>query len=264
MLCVFELQVRYNKRIQDQGCKDIASQFVFDSQLDVTFAGGRRYMLATNETDYDERYNRTGMRVDGRNLIEEWMSERNERNITNKFVWKKSDFEKLKPDEHQQVLGLFAFEHMDYELDRVKKNISQPNITELTLKAIELLSTNKNGFFLFVEGAKIDKGHHDSLAKKALHEFVAFDNAVGAALARVSLDETLFVVTADHSHVFTLGGYANRGNPLFGIVHNKDEQLTRQNLTYTPLMYANGPGWRSVQRTWNLTKEETGKANKQL
>ena len=57
-------------------------------------------------------------------------------------------------------------------------------------------------------------------------------------------DETLITVTADHSHVFTIGGYPKRGNPVFGIIQEVDNTLTvdTENRTYTTLGYADGPG----------------------
>ena len=91
---------------------------------------------------------------------------------------------------------------MDYELDRVEKNpIEEPSLINMTNKAIELLSTNPNGFFLLVEGGKIDHGHHNSYAQYALTDFVVFDGAIDEALHKTSENETLIVVTADHSHV---------------------------------------------------------------
>ena len=98
-------------------------------------------------------------------------------------------------------LGLLNFDHMDFEIDRVKKNpIEEPSIKEMTEKAIELLSTNPNGYFLLVEGGKIDLAHHVSNARRAIDDFVAFDEAIGRAQEIVSLNDTLFIVTADHSH----------------------------------------------------------------
>ena len=59
-----------------------------------------------------------------------------------------------------------------------------------------------------------------------------------------SLDETLITVTADHSHVFTIGGYPKRGSPVFGLVREVDIELAvdTQNRTYTTLGYMDGPG----------------------
>ena len=74
---------------------------------------------------------------------------------------------------------------------------------------------NCSGFF-FHAGARIDHAHHDSTAQKALADTVAFDEAVKKAIDLTNDEETLIVVTADHSHVFTMGGYAQRGNPILG------------------------------------------------
>ncbi|KAL0181052.1 hypothetical protein M9458_023458, partial [Cirrhinus mrigala] len=63
---------------------------------------------------------------------------------------------------------------------------------------------------------RIDHGHHEGKAKKALHEAVEMDRAITQADHLTSVYDTLTVVTADHSHVFTFGGYTPRGNSIFG------------------------------------------------
>jgi alkaline phosphatase len=101
-----------------------------------------------------------------------------------------------------------------------------------------------------VEGGRIDHGHHDNKAGYALLETVEFARAVEVALAKVDLDETLILVTADHSHVFTIGGYPVRGNPILGLVVENDgngetrgePSLAADGQPYTTLGYANGPG----------------------
>ena len=65
-------------------------------------------------------------------------------------------------------------------------------------------------------GARIDHGHHDNWAKRALEETVSMDAAVGVAQAMTG-DDTLIVVTADHSHVFNIAGYPTRGNNILGM-----------------------------------------------
>lgn len=67
-----------------------------------------------------------------------------------------------------------------------------------------------------VSGGRIDHGHHEGKAKQALHEAVEMDRAIGLAGRLTSSQDTLTVVTADHSHVFTFGGYTPRGNSIFG------------------------------------------------
>lgn len=61
-----------------------------------------------------------------------------------------------------------------------------------------------------------DHGHHASNAYRALHDVVAFDDAIKRAVDLTSDSDTLIIVTADHSHTFNMGGYSDRGNPIFG------------------------------------------------
>jgi alkaline phosphatase len=84
---------------------------------------------------------------------------------------------------------------MPYVID----NPVAPTLAEFTRKAIELLE-NENGFFMMVEGGKIDWACHSDDAATAIHETIAFDDAVQVALAfyKQHPDETLIVVTADH------------------------------------------------------------------
>ena len=79
---------------------------------------------------------------------------------------------------------------------------------------------------------------------------LSFSDAIEAALDKVDLNETLILVTADHSHVFTLSGYPVRGNPILGLVMENDVNGEPKNVPavdangtpYTSLAYANGPG----------------------
>lgn len=65
-------------------------------------------------------------------------------------------------------------------------------------------------------GGRIDHGHHSGRAKQALMEAVMLDRAVARAGELTSPSDTLTVVTADHSHVFTFGGNTLRGTSIFG------------------------------------------------
>ncbi|KAA0701654.1 Alkaline phosphatase, tissue-nonspecific isozyme [Triplophysa tibetana] len=113
-----------------------------------------------------------------------------------------------------------------------------PSIAETAEKAIQILKKNPKGFFLLVEGGRIDQAHHDSRASMALHEAVALDDAVARALQLTNENETLTIVTADHSHAFTFNGYPFRGNSILG----KSPIFALDFLPYTTLMYGNGPG----------------------
>ena len=67
-----------------------------------------------------------------------------------------------------------------------------------------------------VEGGRIDHGLHHGNPRRALEELLAMEEAVTETLEEVNLEETLVVVTADHSHVMTMNGYPARGNDIFG------------------------------------------------
>ncbi|XP_076447099.1 alkaline phosphatase-like [Babylonia areolata] len=219
------------------GVKDIAYQLLKNNSIQVILGGGRKVF-----------YNRK----DGHNLTEEWLSDLRQRGVAAKYVRSASEFRAVSASDTDYLLGLFSESHMSYEVSR--NNNEQPSIAEMTRKAIEILSKNKKGFFLFVEGGNIDKAHHQNYAKAALEETVALDDAVRVA-KEMTGDDTLIVVTADHSHVFNIAGYAGRGNNILGLV---DEINPGQDPTdgqpYTTLVYGNGPG---PDRTQNLSTVNT-------
>lgn len=104
-----------------------------------------------------------------------------------------------------KLLGLFADSHMEYKL--LSNVHAQPTLTEMTAKALEILKKNENGFVLLVEGGRIDSAHHETTARLALDEAVEFQNAVEHVKSNTNEDDTLIVVTADHSTVLSVGGY---------------------------------------------------------
>jgi len=113
----------------------------------------------------------------------------------------------------------------------------QPTLAEMTKKAIEVLQKQQNGFFLFVEGGLIDAAHHKVLARIALDETAELSKAVQQAVDMTSEDDTLIVVTADHSHTMTMSGYPVRGNDILGMTG----QMGSDKLPFPTLSYANGP-----------------------
>lgn len=81
--------------------------------------------------------------------------------------------------------------------------------------------------------------------------------AVQTAINMTSWKDTLIVVTADHSHVFTVNGYPKRGNPILG----KAGISEKDGMPYTTLMYTNGPSYHKAAETGkrkNLTLVDTG------
>lgn len=82
------------------------------------------------------------------------------------------------------------------------------------MKIFHILSLKKCN--AMVSGGRIDHGHHNNTAKRALYETLAFEDAVKTALQMTNSSDTLIVVTADHSHVFNIGGHSYRGNNILG------------------------------------------------
>jgi alkaline phosphatase len=113
----------------------------------------------------------------------------------------------------------------------------------MATKAVDLLSKNPKGYFLLVEGGKIDMGSHLNNAKRTLTETVEFSKAIQAVLDKVNLDDTLVIVTADHSHGLVISGYAARNAPILGLAGNEGEPiLAGDGKPYTVLSFATGPG----------------------
>lgn len=96
-----------------------------------------------------------------------------------------------------KILGLFSSYHMDYELDR--DTVTTPSLAEMTNKSLNLLDQDPEGFFLMVEGGRIDHAGHDNNKTRNALDTIAFDQAVGVALNYVKAnDDTILIVTADH------------------------------------------------------------------
>ncbi|XP_071944154.1 alkaline phosphatase, tissue-nonspecific isozyme-like [Antedon mediterranea] len=232
------------------GCKDIALQLVENAtEVQVVLGGGRReFMPNTTADPQNKKY--FGKRTDKRNLIDEWVALRPEN--TTQYVYNKGQFDDIDTDKIDYLLGLFDHTHMDYESERDTSYDGDPSLEEMTEKAIEILKKNEKGYFLMVEGARIDHGHHNGQAYDALNELNQLHLAVAKAKEMTSEDDTLIIVTADHSHTFSFGGYPDRGNPILGLVNTG---VGSDGLPYTTLAYANGPGANKVSHSFNATNQ---------
>ncbi len=100
-----------------------------------------------------------------------------------------------------KLLGLFANSHLPYEVDRRNLGLDRvPSLKELTEAAISVLERGGKGFFLMVEGGRIDHAAHDNDAGTMLQEILAFDDAVDAGMRfQAEHPDTLVIVTADHA-----------------------------------------------------------------
>ncbi|XP_055706981.1 membrane-bound alkaline phosphatase-like [Phlebotomus papatasi] len=227
-------------------CQDIASQLINNDpgrKLKVIMGGGRNKFLPKGTVD---EQGSKGERVDGVNLVHEWLLQKKRRPAA--YVSDRKGLMNVDFNNTEYLLGLFSPDHMDFNLEA--KHEEQPSLAEMTTAAIEMLSKEKRGYFLFVEGARIDMAHHKSKAHLALDETVQFAEAVRLATELTNSRDTLIIVTADHSHTMTISGYAQRGN---NILDFNTQKSNVDNLPYTTLMYANGPG--ATTRT-NFTDPE--------
>lgn len=263
---------------QPAGCgvKDIAAQLIdayskVRESMKVALGGGRTYFLpkAVNGAPFlDPEYpTMAGRRNDGRNLPAEWLTSRG---AGSAYVWNKAQFDAIDPASTTHLLGLFEPSHMQYEADRAMDPAGEPSLTDMTKKAIEVLEHQDKGkgYFLMIEAGRIDHAHHAGNAKRALLDTVELSNAVRQAIRMTGEKETLIVVTADHSHTFTVAGYPHRGNDILGLVHEvaavdgEAAPLSKDSngLPYTTLGYMNGPGHRGGLRP-DLTSIDTTDVN---
>src|SRR5690606_33874287 len=139
-------------------------------------------------------------------------------------------------------------DHLHFEHDRPHADPDEPDLAELTREAILRLQDAEAGYFLLVEGSRIDHAHHYRNAHRPLTDTTALAAAVQAAVEMTDEADTLILVTADHAHTMTFAGYPARGNPILGKVHTPAADGRRVpaqdalGLPYTTLGYANGPG----------------------
>ena len=233
-------------------CKDIAAQlidFPHGDGIEVAMGGGRTNFLPNTEEDPEASV--TGRRLDGRDLTAEWRA----KHTGAAYVWNARQLEALDPKAPGPVLGLFEPSHMHYEADRAEDKAGEPSLSEMTSFAIRKLATNKKGYFLLIEGGRIDHAHHAGNAYRALTDTIEFAKAVQAAMDLTKESDTLIIVTADHSHTLSFAGYAPRGNPMLGLAQRFDPEtgeevpaLAKDGKPYTTLGYANGPGAATGER----------------
>lgn len=249
------------------GCKDIARQLVewpYGNGLEVALGGGREMFMPFTQADPEspgakspcvDTAMQAGGRRDGRDLIKAW---RNRYRTGGAYVWNKQQFDAIDPQKTTHLLGLFERCHARFEADRASDKAGEPSLAEMAGKAIDILQTNSEGFFLMVEAGRIDHASHDGNAYRALADVVALNDTVKLILSKVSTDETLIIVTGDHSHSLTINGYPKRGNPILGLAVdvNGATMLGDDRKPYTTLSYANGPG-ASTQARADLSKVDT-------
>lgn len=162
------------------------------------------------------------------------------------YVKDREELLALDPANTPNVLGLFSTGNLSYDRERFPV---EPSLGEMTKTAIEILDTHPEGFFLMVEGSKIDKGSHYNMTEQVLGDTIAFDQAVGIALEYArSREDTLVIVTADHE----TGGLGITGGSPDGSKVNHAWLSTDHTGAMVPV-YAFGPGETVFAGTQHLT-----------
>lgn len=168
----------------------IAEQYV-TAGVDYLAAGGYRHFIPKDSTIGKSK------RTDNRDLVGEMKAKGYKAFVTEEDSDK---FREYNPKAQDKVLGLFTASHLPYEIDRINRKSKTPSLAELTEKGIELLAKNPKGFFMMVEGGRIDHACHANDAPGAIYDTIAFDQALRKAydFYKKHPKETLIVVVGDH------------------------------------------------------------------
>jgi alkaline phosphatase len=171
----------------DRDDENLIAEHLVEFEPEVALGGGWRHLIPQSQ-DGSER-------EDDRNLVEEM------RGKGYTFVTNADELEAVDAATTDRLLGLFSKSHMAYEVDRV--NVpelgSQPSLAEMTEAALKILAKNPEGFFLMVEGGRIDHACHAHDARAAIDDTLAFDKAIRVALDyQEAHPDVLVIITGDH------------------------------------------------------------------
>lgn len=183
---------------------DIASDMLANN-VDVMLSGGLRHWIPKSTNDKGDTYNALQTLTQGDVYLKS--KRKDERNLV--LEAKDAGYglafnrQMLESAQGDKLLGLFAYSGMDdgiaYSANKKNPDRSQPSLEEMTVKALEILSKDKDGFFLMVEGGQIDWAAHSNDAGTMLHEMIKFDQTVNSVYEWAKgRDDTLIIVTADH------------------------------------------------------------------
>jgi alkaline phosphatase len=178
------------------------------SKAEVILGGGSAYFYPQST--------KGSKRKDENNLVESFKAEGYQTAFTKQELLAAATNKNTK-----KLFGVFHPDNMDGSLDRffLKKNTvpqypNQPDLTEMTQSAIDVLSRNPDGFFLMVEAALIDKFNHPLDWERAAFDTIMLSNAVQVAkdFAKTHPD-TLIIVTPDHTHSGSISGVIHDDKP---------------------------------------------------
>lgn len=213
---------------------EIATELL-DSNIDFIAGGGLCYFLPAEIPE-----NFQNLPHDIRE-IDVYSQRTDDVNLINKFADKgyemfigpdgATEFFDFDPKAGDKVFATFTYNNFPYEIDRVGGNTQFPSLSDLTRQATRLLSTDEEGFFLMVEGGRIDHASHNNDALGVIYDTLAFDNAVAVALDFYAAhpDETIIIVTADHEtgglELQSDANYKEAFNSVEGVYASYEDEL---------------------------------------
>ncbi|EOD00152.1 alkaline phosphatase [Caldisalinibacter kiritimatiensis] len=178
----------------DRNAENEIAEDYLDSGVEFFAGGGYRHFLPQGWDKYEPGIK--SKRKDNKNLVADFIG-----NGYKVFYGEKGAewFRKYEPKGQEKVFAPLTYSHMPYEIDRVNDN-AYPSLGEITEKGIDVLSKYENGFFLMVEGGRIDHACHANDAAGSIHDTLAFDKALEEAVEFYNEhpEETLIVVVGDH------------------------------------------------------------------
>ena len=182
----------FTSHYNDRSKYDIIGEQQAYNNIDVMLGGGSMYLVSP-------------YRKDGENIIKELKSTDYE------YVTTKEEMNAVKSG---KIWGMFAADAMAYDFDIKENAPNEPTLAEMTAKAIELLSQNEEGFFLMVEGSKVDWAAHANDPIGLISDTLAFDAAVKVALDYAKEhQDTMIIAMTDHGNGgITIGNYDTTGS----------------------------------------------------
>jgi len=248
---------------------DIATQLVEHApgkHVDVILGGGLMSFVPKNMQDETDPEVQLVNCSCSRDLTDVWR----QLNPHGRFVKTKDDLLNVNPAETEKLFGLFDWSHVPYH-DTLEDHPDAPSLSDLTDTALNFLKAKStNGFFLMVEAGRIDHAHHEGTAVRSLSETLEMDRTVQRILDHVDLEETLVIVTADHSHTMTMGGYPGRTADIGGVVRGDNGWIMKglDGKSMPILAYANGPGFshlvvkeKNTKRNWEAIERSNSLAD---
>ncbi|WP_281651171.1 alkaline phosphatase [Helicobacter bilis] len=189
--------VAHTRRRSEQ---NMIAQSYLDLGVDVLLGGGLQHFIPKEA--------KGSKRKDSLNLIESY------KNVGYEFSSTREEL-LAQAKSAKKLLGLYHNDNLNVYLDReVLKNPkvlgnfkNQPSLLDMTNVALEVLSKNKSGFFLMIEGASIDKQLHKMDWQRATYDTIEFDKAVKIARDfAAKRGDTFVIVVADHAHGASITG----------------------------------------------------------